>query len=316
MEAPLHVTTSSVAPRRRLAYWNEAAVSTFGPLVVDSSVDAFSAELTHFPLKSIDVCSAESSAAQINRGSHHFRGSREEVLNIVLQDIGPSLFNVCGQDCEMSPGDFVILDPSRTYTIRFDDPIRCIILRMPRRRLGHRAERLDAIMGRRIDGAEGGPKILSDFVRTAWRQMKTSWSDDWASSLDAGLWNLIDLTCSSQAPAAERSKAQYWQAKAKAFVSDNLCDPELRAGTIAAGLGLSERYVHSLFAADTTTPSNYILAERLEQAATRLARFEVRTQVTNVALDLGFNDLSYFSRTFRKRFGVSPRQWQVAHRLA
>ena len=314
MEAPLHVTTSSVAPRQRLAYWNEAAVSTFGPLVVDSSADAFSAELTHFPLKSIDVCSAESSEAVISQGSQHFRGSREDYLNIVLQDVGPSLFNICGQDCELSPGDFVIMDPSRLYTIEFGDPIRCIILRIPRRRLGRRALHLDANMGRRIDGGEGGPKILSDFVRTAWRQMKTNWSDDWASSLDAGLWNLIDLTCSSQTPAAERSKLQYWQAMAKAFVRDNLCDPDLRAATIAAGMGVSERYVHSLFAADTTTPSNYILTERLEQAAARLARLEVRTQVTKIALDLGFNDLSYFSRTFRKRFGVSPRQWQVAHR--
>ncbi|MEO5707638.1 MAG: AraC family transcriptional regulator [Alteraurantiacibacter sp.] len=34
-------------------------------------------------------------------------------------------------------------------------------------------------------------------------------------------------------------------------------------------------------------------------------------RITDVALECGFNDLSYFSRTFRRRFGVSARVYRL-----
>jgi AraC-like DNA-binding protein len=42
----------------------------------------------------------------------------------------------------------------------------------------------------------------------------------------------------------------------------------------------------------------------LRKAAELLARGEAR--VSDIAFDCGFNDLSYFNRCFRRRFGLTP----------
>ena len=57
------------------------------------------------------------------------------------------------------------------------------------------------------------------------------------------------------------------------------------------------------------TPHQWLLRARLRDAARRLA--SSRTPVTDIALDVGFDDLSNFIRTFRAEFGVSPRTYRL-----
>jgi AraC-like DNA-binding protein len=81
---------------------------------------------------------------------------------------------------------------------------------------------------------------------------------------------------------------------------------------VAQALGVSPRYVQMLFAEEATTPSTYILERRLERAAERLGREGLRQTITEIAFSVGFNDLSYFCRAFRKRFGAAPRDYRAA----
>jgi AraC-like DNA-binding protein len=59
-----------------------------------------------------------------------------------------------------------------------------------------------------------------------------------------------------------------------------------------------------------TTPHRWLLRARLRDAARRLATG--CEQVTQVALDAGFEDLSNFVRSFRAEFGMSPRAYRAA----
>lgn len=53
-----------------------------------------------------------------------------------------------------------------------------------------------------------------------------------------------------------------------------------------------------------TSPGKWLLAKRLAYAALLLKQNE--TNVTQVALECGFEDTSHFSRAFKEKFGVSP----------
>ena len=48
-----------------------------------------------------------------------------------------------------------------------------------------------------------------------------------------------------------------------------------------------------------------LLELRLRKAAQLLARPAGR-RISDIAFDCGFNDLSYFNRCFRRRFGLTP----------
>jgi AraC-like DNA-binding protein len=61
------------------------------------------------------------------------------------------------------------------------------------------------------------------------------------------------------------------------------------------------------------TPHQYLLRTRLRRAARMLAGNE--RSITDIALDVGFADLSNFVRTFGRAAGVSPRAFRaLAHR--
>lgn len=81
--------------------------------------------------------------------------------------------------------------------------------------------------------------------------------------------------------------------------------------SIAKETGLSPfHFLRIFFRVLGVTPHQYLLRVRLRNAA-RLLAGEDRT-VTDVALDVGFADLSNFVRTFHRAAGVSPRSFRQA----
>jgi AraC-like DNA-binding protein len=98
----------------------------------------------------------------------------------------------------------------------------------------------------------------------------------------------------------------------KAYILARLENPDLTVETVARANGLSERQVQRMFAAAGTTFSDFALEQRLLLARRLLLHESARRRkVSDVAYTVGFNDLSYFHRTFKKRFGATPSVIQM-----
>ncbi len=81
----------------------------------------------------------------------------------------------------------------------------------------------------------------------------------------------------------------------------------------ASDLELSPFHFLRLFARVLgVTPHQYLVRSRLKRAA-RLLSGDDRS-ITDIAIDVGFNDLSNFVRTFHRAAGVSPRAFRNAAR--
>ena len=96
------------------------------------------------------------------------------------------------------------------------------------------------------------------------------------------------------------------------FVSRNIADPDLSAHTAARQFGISVRYVHKLFAGSGTTFNAYVAAARLDNIRSDLLcpSWDKR-HVSDLAYRWGFNDLSTFNRSFKRRFGCAPTQYRA-----
>jgi AraC family transcriptional regulator len=87
--------------------------------------------------------------------------------------------------------------------------------------------------------------------------------------------------------------------------------------TVAGQAGLSPFHFLRIFSAVLgVTPHQYLVRARLRRAARLLAEGDGDggRSITEVALDVGFGDLSNFVRTFHRAAGVSPRQFRQAAR--
>ena len=90
-------------------------------------------------------------------------------------------------------------------------------------------------------------------------------------------------------------------------------DQDVDLHTLATQTGLSVFHYLRMFAAVLgVTPHQYLLRCRLRKAA-QLLTDEDRA-ITDIALDVGFADLSNFVRSFRRAAGVSPRVYRQASR--
>jgi len=109
-------------------------------------------------------------------------------------------------------------------------------------------------------------------------------------------------------------------ARLRAILSDiaaSLDDGRLSAAAIAARHRVTPRYVRKLFESEGTTFSDFVLGQRLARAHRLLSdpRLAERT-IASLAFDVGFGDLSYFNRAFRRLYGATPSDIRAQARSA
>ncbi len=101
----------------------------------------------------------------------------------------------------------------------------------------------------------------------------------------------------------------------KADIEARLERRDLGIETIAGLYGVTARSIQKLFESEARTFSEYVLERRLERAWYKLIAFDSpKLSISSVAFETGFGDLSYFNRSFRKRFGQSPSQVRLAQK--
>ncbi len=77
---------------------------------------------------------------------------------------------------------------------------------------------------------------------------------------------------------------------------------------IAQTVGLERSYFTTLFTRQVgISPGKYLQNHRMEIAATLLTRDNC--SVSTTALSVGYPDIYTFSKTFKRHFGMSPREY-------
>lgn len=94
------------------------------------------------------------------------------------------------------------------------------------------------------------------------------------------------------------------------IIDSRMDDPDLDIASLCRELGISRSLFFTKFKTLTgMTPSAFIVNYRLKYAATLLSA-QPHISVADVAYQTGFTTPTYFSRCFKKQFGVSPQQYR------
>lgn len=97
-------------------------------------------------------------------------------------------------------------------------------------------------------------------------------------------------------------------APAVEYLRLHIYDSDLKIDKLHRLCGISNTYFRQIFVTKFgTTPQNYILSKRLSHAKAIIRSGDFNA-INEVALSVGFNDALYFSRAFKKMYGVSPSQ--------
>ncbi|MFM9923500.1 AraC family transcriptional regulator [Variovorax sp. H27-G14] len=136
---------------------------------------------------------------------------------------------------------------------------------------------------------------------------------------ELGMWfasRFIEVVSGCNKPATESTATPRYRRRAvdAAMWIDAHCAQVIGLDGAAAQAGLSSFHFLRVFSQVLgVTPHQYLVRSRLRHAARLLAANDSRP-VTEVALDVGFADLSNFVRTFHRAAGVSPSGFRKAAR--
>jgi AraC-like DNA-binding protein len=163
-----------------------------------------------------------------------------------------------------------------------------------------------------IPGATAPLRLLASYVG-AIRGGPLPPSPELSGLVVAHIHDLIALSLGATRDAAAAAQAHGIRAARlqaiKGDIAANLGDSDLRLNAIAARQRVTPRYVHKLFEIEGTTFSGFVLGQRLAQAHRLLTDPRLaKRPVSSIAFDVGFGDLSYFNRSFRRRYGTTPSE--------
>lgn len=152
-----------------------------------------------------------------------------------------------------------------------------------------------------------GKSASSMFARMQSLVRGSSDSEDIAYSLAAGAMTIkAERDFSSGISSRDRQRIL----SAVSYIESAFYEP-CSVDELARISGLGRFHFMRLFKAVTGQSANqYVINTRLRAAAGRIA--ESNTPVSEIALDVGFNDISHFNTCFRASFDCTPRQMRKA----
>lgn len=110
-------------------------------------------------------------------------------------------------------------------------------------------------------------------------------------------------------PGMKKGDKSKYVMQAMDYISQHYSDPNISVGEIAQFLGLSEGHLSHIFKKETDyTLMSYLTRFRIHKAMELLR--DCRVRVYEVAEQVGYKDITYFSATFKKVVGISPSEYQ------
>jgi AraC-like DNA-binding protein len=310
-------STADVHPSRRFALWRDVISETY--MSVDMSRpkwDApFDGRLELVSLGAIELSRMTVSGSRVahRRAMHIAQGSSDRFFVTLPLNCRVSYAH-CERDVELDGESLCLVDAGRPASVFFPDEHRLLNVSIPGAMFRSRLGSPEDYCGLRIPADRGAAHVAKSLVVSLFEQADQI-GPELLAEFGERVVDVIALALTAHPGALRQvSHSVRWAhlLRARKFIDRHLTDPELGPGRIAAELGISARYLARIFELAGQSVGGWILERRLDRAYRALAsRAFSHRSISAIAFAAGFNDAAHFSRAFRKRYGVSPRDHRV-----
>jgi AraC-like DNA-binding protein len=306
LTSPTVFSTAGLPGARQVELWEEHNARALIGLAVHAPAPLTATE-RNLQLATVHLARVSGTAHVVERSADLIRRDPAEAVAVYLSLRGDSWFTQDGRTRALRAGDVVACDADRPFARGFARGLEEIVVKVPRQALAeHAGEPAGPGPGEASFASArpaGDPDAGAQYARALARMAGRATSAGRPVPADEhALLDLVAVLVAGRPAAA----AVAHRAAAKSFIEDHLTDPALGAAWIASAVGISERQLSRVFAADGTSIPRHILHRRLRLAHALLAEPSGggdRDAVADIAARCGFTSAAHFSHAFAGYFG-------------
>jgi len=251
-------------------------------------------------------------ATQVRRTLRDARLDNADHYYLLFQRDGRMLIDQNGMQTMLKSGEIALIDSSRPLAYAADGAGQWTSLQLPRKALASYLG-FEPQGGQCRSGEALPTRLLRQVVSDAARGNETLIEETKPKSgsvyMNLVVLDLVGALFSDPSRVSISAHTDKLFGRASDIIRSHFCDPDFGPTDVAAAMGISLRYLQTLFTARGITCGQFIRSSRLNYAASLLRRREQTKSaapLSEVAYACGFRDYVYFSRMFRRRFGHPP----------
>lgn len=250
--------------------------------------------------------------AKAIRNSEQASKSADDIILCMTRHANVQIRKNQGKEQFFRPGEAHVWQADQRFSCEVDKPYSTLMISLPSHMISQHDVDVDRVIHQGLAADSAEMRLLSSYTSILFRELAALKT----ASVNNAANHLRDLSILALGSAKERRHLNSDGCvraarllKIKNDISVNLSHPHLSASWIAQREGISPRYLRDLFAMEDTNFTDYVLRCRLKRAYEYLTDLQCRNcSITSIALESGFNDLSYFSRSFKREFGATPSE--------
>ncbi len=263
----------------------------------------------HGPFRAVDVACSWVSCRRAAVSAPAWK----DTVGIVVGLAGQLDIEHCGRRERITRSDILLLDTRENAILEATYGSHVAVLHMPRSDLVSATIGGD-VFGRVISGMEYTGRMLGALL------LALAECDEHIEPRDRDVTAEVVVSLVGQAltgPTPEVARCTDIASRLQtmsAWLIEHIGETDVSLDRLAREFALSRRSLFRLFARAGCTPQSWIREQRLEYARERLlgANSGEPAVISRICYESGFNDLSTFCHSFRRRFGVPPSAVRAA----
>jgi AraC family transcriptional activator of tynA and feaB len=298
--------------------WREvlARTYTFGFAVetVPASGEPFAASTSRWQLGSLALVQTVHDRGDGRRGRAEIAANDPDLLGLLYMRRGTIGLDFEGKPVVLRAGELVMWDSARRGGFTTFGRVDNQTLVVPREHMEIEAPGYEAMFGRPFRSDHPAARLMGRFLGSLIPVVSSLDLAARDAVADAAL-DIARAVVATRDNPQPRGQTPARLMAVRLYIDANLRDPSLSPATIAKANAISLRTLHRLFESTDDSVSALIRERRLSRCHADLL-CGTDDSVTAIAYRWGFRNMSFFSRLFRERYGVSARELQMGARAA
>ncbi|MFC6446122.1 AraC family transcriptional regulator [Shinella zoogloeoides] len=301
---------SDLNDKARFNLWRDIYTAKIGAVEFDTSDgNPFQAKIEALPIGEITYATTVGTVNRVVRTPQHLHADTHDSYSLIITEAAGFGGNYRGNEIDVETGG-AFLDGAERLDFRGADFCRWSNISVPKQLLHASFPKIVDKQGLPIAANTESLVLLRRYLTI----LEAGGAPTVPSLIQHVSTTLLDLVCMAVGAKGEDAELAGLRgvraARLQAIldcIQKHYSNHAFTAQIVASELNLTPRYVHHILSETDRGFTDRVLELRLQRAKSMLGdpRF-LTLRISDIALQSGFSDISYFNRCFKRRFGCSP----------